>query len=203
MPLAFDPAETFPASLATDVGKPEAERPTFHFRYLSSRGYRERTKLVEEWDKYFDDRAQREKARQDAKVTPEDLVKLLTQENEQSFPAYERLLKRTYQALEDQCTGWQNVPPLYARGLLDTVLTDPEARELLGISLRMNRLQVAEKKDSGSPSSGEPEKSAPAGAAPVASDSPRPTTGSQLAAPPAKDAIPSAPSAAEATDSSR
>lgn len=44
MPRCLDPGADFSLSLESDQGKPEAERPTFTFRYLSMR----------EWDEAVD-----------------------------------------------------------------------------------------------------------------------------------------------------
>jgi hypothetical protein len=203
-PLAFDPTETFPASLASDAGKPEAERPAFRFQHLSSKGYRERRKLQEEWDAFYEERAKRQADYEARAAQAGADVSALAREHLEALnamaPAYEKLLDRTYAALAEKCVGWENIPAAFGSRTLDEVLNDAEARELLGAACRMNRLQVAEKKDSGSPSSGEPVSAAPADAAPDAMDS-RPRTGSPLTAPPAADATANAGSAAGKTDS--
>jgi hypothetical protein len=207
-PLALDVSETFPASLESDAGKPEAERPAFHFHYLSSRGYRDRRKLLGEWNRFYEQR-EKKKAQIAEALKGGDPANVAVEQLEASnatLPEYEKLLERTYAALEDQCDGWENIRIkgnaflAYQRSFLDTVLNDSEARELADTTCRMNRLQVAEKKDSGSPSSGEPAKSALA-AAPSDASASQSQTDSPLTAPPAEDATPSAPSAAGKTGS--
>lgn len=47
MPLALDPQQTFDVWVKSDADKPEAERPTFTFRYLNGREWR---RVAEIWD---------------------------------------------------------------------------------------------------------------------------------------------------------
>ena len=48
MPLPLDPNETFEAVLEHDLAKPETERPTFLFRYMSLRAFRETSWLADD-----------------------------------------------------------------------------------------------------------------------------------------------------------
>lgn len=47
MPLALDPQETFDLVLESDQAKPEAEQPTFTFRYLSNREWKQVAKTTD------------------------------------------------------------------------------------------------------------------------------------------------------------
>lgn len=48
MPLALDPMETFDVTLESDAKKPEAERATFRFRYLTLRQWRRSSWLMDD-----------------------------------------------------------------------------------------------------------------------------------------------------------
>lgn len=51
MPLALEPSQTFSFALKSDEAKPEAERPTFRFRFLSGRDYRQMGEELDDIDK--------------------------------------------------------------------------------------------------------------------------------------------------------
>lgn len=50
-PLALEPNATYPVVLSTDADKPKNKQPTFIFRYLSGRQWKELAKLSDEFDK--------------------------------------------------------------------------------------------------------------------------------------------------------
>lgn len=181
MPLALSPTETFDAVLTIDEDTPDAERPTFVFRYQTSREYRDRMKLLDAWDEFFDSAPEKPDAKAERRRRE----------------VYENLVHRSYLSLRLRIAGWRNVPvlgdPLQD---LDAILTDAEARELLATTARMSRLQVPEKKDSESPSPGATGAAAPGDAPTTAPGSPsREASGTSSSAPPAEGETPSAPSA--------
>lgn len=51
MPLAIDPNETFEVTLESDAKKPEAERATFRFRYLTLRQWRNHSWLLDDTER--------------------------------------------------------------------------------------------------------------------------------------------------------
>ena len=51
MPLALEPNATYDVVLSIDADKPEDRRPTFVFRYLSSRKWKELARLTDKFEK--------------------------------------------------------------------------------------------------------------------------------------------------------
>lgn len=177
MPLALSPSETFDVALDLDEAIPESVRPTFEFRYLSSRAYRARVALLDRVEAFY------------AQATPD-----------QPTDVYEALTGDIYESLRHQLAGWKNLGRSFDRADLDDILNDAEARELLAKATRMSRLQVPEKNDSGSPSPGATGDAAPVDA-PTTAEATTPNADSKTATdtsssvPPAPGETPSAPSA--------
>lgn len=51
MPLVLEPDSTYEYVLSNDAGKPKEKQPTFIFKYLSSRKWRELARLSDKFDK--------------------------------------------------------------------------------------------------------------------------------------------------------
>jgi len=135
MPLALNPKETFPLVLDADKARPEAERAEFRFHFLTGLEWRERIRLLRQWDGYWE-----------------------AQPAERTHERYEALMAATCCAVGAQLVGWsrlldragREVP--FAADALSSVATDQEARELLFDSALMSLPSVTEKNASGSPS---------------------------------------------------
>ena len=50
MPISADPEKIFKLTLQSDLAKPETIRPTFNFRYLTSREWRRCAEFQEEME---------------------------------------------------------------------------------------------------------------------------------------------------------
>jgi hypothetical protein len=58
MPLSSDPQQNTPVCLDIDAGKPEAERPTFLYRFLTARQMRQRRDLLNQAKDLPDEQAE-------------------------------------------------------------------------------------------------------------------------------------------------
>lgn len=151
MPLALDTNERFSVVLESDLGKPEGERPTFTFRFLSIREWREVAKVGDD------------KAALDA-MAPDDALDAILDAIRLNLVGWRHMKDRRGKPIEFSYTE------------LDTVLTLGEAWELYYSARRQNRLDPESKKNSESPSPTATAKSAASADPETAGTSPQPSS---------------------------
>ena len=146
MPLALDVNETYPVSLRSDDAKPEAERPTFEFRFMSHGSARLARKLLADWE-----------AHQALDIGPGGWTRERRDE----------LLEQIFASLRSRVAGWRNLPRNFSPAVLDEMLTDGEGVELMYRAMRNSRPTPEEQNESGSPSQSGTPNSASEAAGPV------------------------------------
>lgn len=121
MPIALDPEATHEYVLERDQKRPDDERPTFVFRYMTKRQLRE----FEQWRKGGDD--------------------------EDVFDALDAAISNRLVGWRSMHDGKQPVPFVEGESQAGDVCTPRELIELQNAIVDANTLDTLQKKDSGSP----------------------------------------------------
>jgi hypothetical protein len=127
MPLALEPGGRYPVVLESDADKPADSRPTFYFRALSGRKWREAARISDGLERHKD-----------------------------SFVAIEQLYDALLWGLvdwENMIDPDTGEPIPFDPAELDAILQPPEAAELVPKMLGVGQLTRAERKNSASPRS--------------------------------------------------